>query len=140
MNSLIEKFKEKIVEIFTTLLFLILVALFLLGYNLIPAETLKKVDPFLWFKVIFGLFFVLIILVAIILKQRPKFTFIQELGIWKEKKTGNHFCSKCKADGKISPLYEMEDRYHCYSCRQQYAKPGFQHLTAKKIIHKGLES
>lgn len=140
MKLLKEKLIEKIAEHIATVILTIISTVILVAAQFVPVKFINSVDPLAWFWLVVVLIIACIALAVYIFVKRPKYVFIPDVAIYKEKRTGNYFCPSCMANGKKSHLKEYDNGWVCMTkdCNRKYYKPGKEPDPPKrKVINKG---
>ena len=87
------------------------------------AEQLQEL-PYTWLvRVIAILLAATLFLAAWIVFRRRKLIFLEDKGVYQERKSGFHVCPRCLADNKVSLLKDEQHAFRCLVCRQFYDDP-----------------
>lgn len=141
MKLLKEKLIEKIAEHIATVILTMIIIGIVFAAQFVPVSIINKVEPLTWFWLVVVLVVTCIALAVYIFAKRPKYVFIPDVAIYKEKRTVNYFCPSCMANGKKSHLKEYDNGWVCQTkdCTKKYYKPGKEPKPQeRKVIHPGI--
>lgn len=101
-------------------------AIWILPSELLPTQLIAQLDEYSTGKNLLRLILLTGGLVAWIIYLRPCLRFDKKLGVFKDIKTGLHYCTRCKVEKKIkTPLQESEVGWYCVVCQRLYNNPNY---------------
>ncbi|HEY3308230.1 MAG TPA: hypothetical protein VGJ93_07220, partial [Desulfuromonadaceae bacterium] len=134
--SALEQIKKKILDELVAKLMCLLgilsatLATFL--KKIIPVTEIERIGALPWSILSFSLLAVCFLLASYIILQRPKYKFLQGLGVFVDKKSHQFICSSCKSKKFIQPFKISTGGYTCPICPFSVEHPTHEDIEAVK--------
>ena len=140
-----DKFKEEMAKYVAiaalSLLLFALAAIWILPSDLLPTFLINRLDEFATGTTLLRITLLTIGLFAWIIYLKPWLRFDQHLGIFRDIKTGLHYCTSCKTEKKIhTPLQRLEGKgWYCVNCKWIYGDHVKKTESKRRTISSGVE-